>query len=140
MLDTPFSVDELDILRRYGREFERVINGVRAPTIAAQEQFVDAARGRRPPETVYERVWTKYLMRVDWERDPANRAAMGHGVACQTTGRTGNACAERLGAVSEDERRGWTSRIDNRGPKANRDLGPPEAIECCRGGRKPSTR
>lgn len=29
------------------------------------------------PETVYERVWTKYLMRLEWERDPANRAAMG---------------------------------------------------------------
>ena len=72
----PFSVDEFDILRRYGREFERLSNGERAPTTAAQKQFVDAARGKRLPETVYERVWTKYLMRVEWESDPANRAAM----------------------------------------------------------------
>ena len=74
---TPFSMDELDILRRYGREFERLSNGERAPATAAQVQFVEAARGENPPETVYERVWTKYLKRLEWESDPANRAVMG---------------------------------------------------------------
>ena len=73
----PFSEDELGILRRYGRELERLASGERPPATAAQERFVDAVRGRRPPETVYERVWTKYLTRLEWERDPANRAAMG---------------------------------------------------------------
>ena len=38
---------------------------------------MDVSLGRHPPETVYERVWTKYLMRLEWESDPANRAAMG---------------------------------------------------------------
>ena len=74
---TPFSEDELDILRRFGRQFERLSSGDREPTTAAQAQFVDAARRARAPETVYERAWTKYLQRVEWESDPANRAAMG---------------------------------------------------------------
>ena len=50
---------------------------MRAPATAAQEQFVEAARGENPPETVYERVWTMYLNRLEWESDPANRAATG---------------------------------------------------------------
>ena len=69
----PFSMDELDILRRYGGEFERLSNGEPAPATAAQEQFVEAARGRNSAETVYERVRTKYLKRLEWESDPANR-------------------------------------------------------------------
>ena len=74
---TPFSVHEVNILRRYGREFERLSNGERPPATAAQERFVDVSLGRHPPETVYERVWTKYLKRLDWEKDPANRVTMG---------------------------------------------------------------
>ena len=75
--EAPFSEDELDILRRYGTKFERLSNGERSPATEAQEQFVDVARGKRPPETVYERIWTKYIMRLEWESDPANRATMG---------------------------------------------------------------
>lgn len=44
-----------------------------APATAAQEQFVEAARGRNSPETVYERMWTKYLKKLEWESDRANR-------------------------------------------------------------------
>ena len=44
----PFTADEQSILRRYGREFERLSNGERAPTTEAQVQFVDAARGPTP--------------------------------------------------------------------------------------------
>ena len=73
----PFSKDELDILERYGTAFQRLTNGERAPATAAQEQFVDVAHEKRPAESVYERVWRKYLMRLEWESDPANRAAMG---------------------------------------------------------------
>ena len=73
----PFSDDELNILKQYGRQFERLSNGERAPATTGQEQFVDVARGGRPPETVYEQVWWKYLCRLKWENDPANRAAMG---------------------------------------------------------------
>ena len=53
---SPFSEDELDILERYGMAFERLANRERAPATAAQEQFLDVARGKRPPESVYERV------------------------------------------------------------------------------------
>ena len=75
--NAPCSEEELDILRQYGTAFERLSNGERSPATVAQEQFVAAARGKRPPETVYERAWTKYLRRLAWENDPANRAAMG---------------------------------------------------------------
>ena len=77
MVEGPFSEEELDILRQYGAAFERLSNGERARGTVAPEQFVDAVRGKRPPETVYERAWTKYLRRLEWEKDPANRAAMG---------------------------------------------------------------
>ena len=108
--NAPFSMDELVILRRYGREFERLSNGERAPATAAQEQFVEAARGKNPPETIYERVWTKYLKRFEWESDPANRSAMGRGGGFRTTARTGSACAERSGAMPDDGRKAWTNR------------------------------
>ena len=66
----PFCEEELDILRQYGAAFERLSNGERAPATVAQEQFVDAARRKRLPETVYERVWTKYLRRLEWDKTP----------------------------------------------------------------------
>lgn len=62
---TPFSDEELDILERYGKEFERLSNGDRTPTTAAQVQLVEAACGERPPETVYELAWTKYLQKLE---------------------------------------------------------------------------
>ena len=30
-------------------------------------------QGACQPETIYEKTWVKYLQRLDWERDPANR-------------------------------------------------------------------
>lgn len=72
-----FTDQEIELLERYGRELERLANGNRLPTTAAQRRFVEAANDRRQPETIYEKTWVKYLQRLDWESDPANRAAMG---------------------------------------------------------------
>ena len=72
-----FSAEEIKILERYGHQFEQLTNGERQPETEAQEQFVEAARGRREAETIYERTWAKYMFRVKWEREPKNRAAMG---------------------------------------------------------------
>ena len=72
-----FTEQEIELLERHGRQLERLANGHRAPTTTAQRQFVEAAQGRRQPETKYEKAWVKYSRRLDWERDPANQAAMG---------------------------------------------------------------
>ncbi len=50
--------------------------GRQPPVSAAGRRFVEVADGRREPETVYEKTWLKYLRRLEWEQDPANRAAM----------------------------------------------------------------
>ena len=49
------------------------------PKTDNQRPFVQAAGGGggRSPETFFERVWAKYVWRVNWERNPANRSAMG---------------------------------------------------------------
>ena len=72
-----FSEEEVAILERYGREFERLAKGERVATTAAQQRFVEAARGQREPETIYEKTWAKYAWRVEWESKAENRAAMG---------------------------------------------------------------
>ena len=115
--EAPFSEAELDILRRYGRELERLASGERAPATAAQERFVDAVRGKHPPETVYERVWTKYLMRLEWEKDPANRSAMGPRQRIPDDREDWKRMRGQFGAISGGGHRAWTSRIDDRGAR-----------------------
>lgn len=72
-----FSTEEIAVLERYGRQLERLANGKRAPETVAQHRFVEAVQGRLEPETIYERAWAKYAWRLEWERKPENRAAMG---------------------------------------------------------------
>ena len=72
-----FSEEEIAILERYGRGLERLANGERLPETEDQQRFVEVAQGRRQPESIYERTWEKYVWRVAWESDPANRSAMG---------------------------------------------------------------
>ena len=72
-----FSTEEIDLLERYGGELERLASGERPPETAAQQRFVDAIQGRTEPQTVYERMWAKYVWRLKWEAKPENRAAMG---------------------------------------------------------------
>ena len=72
-----FSEEEIETLERYGAQFEGFLNGRWTPKTENQRRFVEAARGEPSPETLFERVWAKYLWRVNWERDPANRSAMG---------------------------------------------------------------
>ena len=72
-----FSETEIELLENHGARLERLADGRRPPGNAAWRRFVDVANGRRRPETVYEKTLMKYLRRLEWERDPANRAAMG---------------------------------------------------------------
>ena len=72
-----FSEDEIEILERYGVAFHRLAEGERAPRTDGQRRFVEVARGVREPKTTYEKTWSKYLQRLEWEEDPENRTAMG---------------------------------------------------------------
>ncbi len=47
------------------------------PFSGPPQRFVEVARGRCDPESVYERTWAKYLWRVAWESHPENRSVMG---------------------------------------------------------------
>jgi len=72
-----FSEEEVRILERYGGQFQRLVGGDRTPETEAQRRFIEVARGIRPPETIYERTWRKYVLRMQWESHPANKVAMG---------------------------------------------------------------
>ncbi len=72
-----FSKEEIATLEAYGAQFERLCDGRRKPATPAQRRFVEVANGRCEPKTVYEKVWLKYLKRLEWESNPENRAAMG---------------------------------------------------------------
>ena len=72
-----FSKEEVSILERYGNQFQQLMDGDRAPMTDAQERFIEVAHGKCEPETIYEKVWWKYIWRLNWEKDPANKAAMG---------------------------------------------------------------
>ena len=71
-----FSEEEIEILEIYGNQFRRLTSGERKPVTDAQRRFIQVAQGQCHPETIYEKAWAKYINRVIWEREPANKAAM----------------------------------------------------------------
>ena len=71
-----FSEEEIEILEEYGIQIKRLTSGKRAPVTDAQRKFIKVAQGQCHPETIYEKTWVKYINRVIWEKDPANKAAM----------------------------------------------------------------
>jgi uncharacterized protein YifE (UPF0438 family) len=72
-----FDSDELEILRRYGKQFERLMKGEREPQTPEQRRFLKVCKNELEPESSYEKVWWKYLKRLEWEADPVNKSAMG---------------------------------------------------------------
>jgi len=72
-----FTEAEIKILEGHGKRLERLADGRQIPSNEAGRRFVDAVNGIRKAETAYEKTWLKYLWRLEWERDPANRVAMG---------------------------------------------------------------
>jgi uncharacterized protein YifE (UPF0438 family) len=71
-----FSAEELEILKRYGTQFERLMKGERLPETPAQERFIKVCKNEVEPKTEFEMVWWKYLRRLEWENDPNNQSAM----------------------------------------------------------------
>lgn len=72
-----FTQQDVELLQRHGRAFERLMKGELPVDTPAREHFLQVCRKEAEPATVYEQVWRKYLDRLEWESDPANRTAMG---------------------------------------------------------------
>ncbi len=72
-----FDREEIELLSRYGRQYERLMTGDREPETPGQQRFVEVCRGDAKPESEHEKVWRKYLRRLEWEADPSNLATKG---------------------------------------------------------------
>ena len=91
-----FSEDEIRTLERYGCRFEDLIAGRRPCRTPAQQRFVEVAKGQRDPETYYERLWRKYLVRLEREfqhRPRSTAAAQGAGRSAASRVPTGSSPA-----------------------------------------------
>lgn len=66
-LRATFSEDEVQALQTYGCQFEDLIAGRRPCRTPAQRQFVEVAKGQGVPKTYYERLWRKYVVRLQRE-------------------------------------------------------------------------
>jgi hypothetical protein len=66
-------------LLEYGCRLEKLASGDRSPRTDKQAAFAShfAAPSEREPDCYFEKLWAKYLFRVEWEGDPSNWAAMG---------------------------------------------------------------
>lgn len=54
------SKDELTILKRYGTWMTALSSGEIQALTQSQEQFVEAAQGRREPKTKFKKAWCMY--------------------------------------------------------------------------------
>jgi uncharacterized protein YifE (UPF0438 family) len=60
-----FSDEERDALNKWGAHAAGLADGSIEPTTVKEKQFVEVARGTRPPATRFQRVWLRYLQAVD---------------------------------------------------------------------------
>ena len=72
-----FSPEEVELLQRHGSAYQRLMKGELPPKTPERQHFLQVCRKEANAETIHEQVWRKYLDRLEWEADPANRAAMG---------------------------------------------------------------
>jgi uncharacterized protein YifE (UPF0438 family) len=61
------SLEQSNILYKYGSWMEALVTGSIKPRTKAQEDFIAAHRGRRKPETSYEIAWERLQMRREFE-------------------------------------------------------------------------
>jgi len=68
-----FSIEEIDILERYGNWFKAICNGDLEIFTERQRRFVQAMKGEREPFSPEEVVWHKYLGRKKVETKYGNK-------------------------------------------------------------------
>lgn len=60
-----FTRDEANILHNYGRQLLALERGEKKPSGKPEKQFLAVCRGERAPETPIEKVWIKYMDRLN---------------------------------------------------------------------------
>lgn len=59
-----FTIKEAQLLEQHGYAFNELDLAKREPATEEERQFVEVCRGTRPPQTLAERVWNKYITRI----------------------------------------------------------------------------
>lgn len=62
-----FSEEELEALVKWGTHATELTEGSIAPVSTKERQFIAVAKGYRPPETRFQRIWLRYLQAVSME-------------------------------------------------------------------------
>jgi uncharacterized protein len=70
-----FDLDETAMLEKHGRALQQLMEGTRAPSTPLQKHFVFVCKGKGKAVTVFEKVWLKYLQRVEYEVRHANSSS-----------------------------------------------------------------
>lgn len=58
-----FLETEISELKKYGHWFLALTNGILFPFNDEQQHFIDVALFLKPPRTIHEKIWNKYLLR-----------------------------------------------------------------------------
>ncbi|MBW1612893.1 MAG: DUF413 domain-containing protein [Deltaproteobacteria bacterium] len=68
-----FSMEEIEILKKWGHWFTGLVSGELKPISEAQERFIDVINGEKEPFTTEEKTWFKYLGRKAVEKRYGDR-------------------------------------------------------------------
>lgn len=63
-----FTIKEAQLLEQYGFVLNELNLGKRTPNTEEEKLFLDVCRGLREPKTEIERVWSKYMARINRPR------------------------------------------------------------------------
>ena len=69
-----FSDEELDLLNRFGAWMQALHTGQIQPTTDKQNRFIEVMKGVAEPESDFEHVFAKLLMRREVESEMTNRS------------------------------------------------------------------
>jgi uncharacterized protein len=65
-----FSIEELELLNKYGHWFMALTRGTLEPVTELQKEFILVATRKKAPVSFAEFAWNKYLRRKEKESDP----------------------------------------------------------------------
>ena len=68
-----FSIEEVEILKKYGHWFAAIEDGTLEPLSEKQQFFIDVCKGLKQPMSIYELVWFRYAERRKIEKDKGDK-------------------------------------------------------------------
>lgn len=60
-----FTIKEAQVLEKYGCAFKALDTEEKKPTTPEEKSFVDVCKGQKEPSTDFEKIWIKYLSRIN---------------------------------------------------------------------------